>query len=471
MSDTPVRPEYMKTLVREKLRDAVLRDNLQRAMEMSMKKRAAAVDDFRGSWESMRERAASIKRHVMSRLDSYLEEFEAAAIQAGAEVHFAANASEARRIVIEIAQSHGVRSIVKSKSMTTEEIGLTQFLEREGIETLETDLGEYIVQLAGEMPSHITGPAVHLSRHQIGALFAEKLGIEFTSDPEELTAIARAVLREKFLTADMGISGVNFAVAEDGTICIVENEGNARLSMSLPRVHVAVMGMEKIVPDMSSLALFLDMLGRSAAGQRSTSYTSLIRGPRREGEADGPDELHLVILDNGRSAMLADPDQREALHCIRCGACMNVCPVYRRVGGHAYGSMYPGPIGIVISPTFYGVEQTKALPFASSLCGACSEVCPVGIDLPSLILHNRGNVVSRGFTPAVERFAMRMYAVMMNNRHAYELAGTLFRWFAPLLRNRQGGLRIPPWSASRVFPSPPETTFRQLWKERQHERS
>ncbi|MBN1447831.1 MAG: lactate utilization protein, partial [Bacteroidetes bacterium] len=342
---TPIHPEYLKELVRERIHDDVLRGNIRRATRTSLDKRLAVVTDFT-DWEDLRTLAHDVKRHVIDHLAGYLQRFEERATAAGAVLHYAADAAEAVAIILRLAASRADGTpIVKSKSMTTEEIGLTNALEAAGMRTVETDLGEYIVQLAQEPPSHITAPALHKARGEIGALFAEKLGIPYTDDPAELTSVARTRLREDFLEAKVGISGVNFAVAETGTLCIVENEGNVRLSTSLPEMHIAVMGMEKLLPDMESLGLFLNLLGRSATGQRLTCYTSLITGPKADREIDGPDELHIVILDNGRSRMLEEPRLREALYCIRCGACMNVCPVYQKIGGHGYGSIYPGPIG------------------------------------------------------------------------------------------------------------------------------
>ncbi len=462
---TPIEPENIKLLIAERIHDPQLRGNIARATRTSLVKRAAVVDDY-PDWENMRDATHDIKRHVMENVGSYLAQFERNAAAAGAQVHFAADAGDASRLVCEIAGKHGRRVAVKSKSMTGEEIDLTHALERAGFEAIETDLGEYIIQLAGEPPSHITAPALHKSRGEIGRLFAEKLGIAYSDDPEHLTKVARRILREDFLRADVGISGVNFAVAESGTICIVENEGNARLSTSMPKVHIAVMGFEKLLPDFESLSLFLNMLGRSATGQRITCYTSLLTGPRREAEHDGPGELHIVILDNGRTRMLADPQLRSALFCIRCGACMNVCPVYQKIGGHGYGSIYPGPIGSVITPIFRGEERAAAMPFASSLCGACAEICPVRIDLHHLLLTWRERISARRKGKYVERLAMRAFQHIAERRALFDLSGRLLRFFAPLLRDREGSLRVPLWGATRDFPSPPEKSFRQLWDEK-----
>ncbi len=463
-----LRPRDMKTLTAERLANAALKATVSRATKTSLKKRAAVVEEI-PEWESWRRAAHRVKSHVVEHLPFYLQRFEAAATARGSVVHYAADAAEARTIIIDIARRFGGTLAVKAKSMTTEEIGLVPALEAAGIETVETDLGEYIVQLAGEIPSHITAPALHKSREDIGRLFADRLEIPYTSDPEELTRIARRILREKFLRARVGMSGVNFAVADSGTLCVVENEGNARLSMSLPEVHIAVMGIEKLVPDTRSLTLLLSMLARSATGQRLSCYTSLITGPRTEQEADGPRELHIIVLDNGRTCMLADPRLRDALLCIRCGACMNVCPVYQQVGGHAYGSIYPGPIGSVLTPVLYGLEEGKTLPYASSLCGNCAEICPVHIDIHHMLLWHRHRVVATGLSPRLERCAMRLFAWGMRSEKRYRFGGGAARLFSSLFAQRKGGVPVPGWSLSRDFPPLPPAPFRDLWQ--RHRRS
>ncbi|MDX9758779.1 MAG: LutB/LldF family L-lactate oxidation iron-sulfur protein [Bacteroidota bacterium] len=460
---TPIEPENIGRLIAERIHDPRLRGNLARATTTSLVKRAAVVADY-DDWESMRAVAHDIKRHVLDHADDYLARFERQATAAGATVHFAGDAEDASRLICEIAARHGRRVAVKSKSMTGEEIDLTHALERAGLETIETDLGEYIIQLAEEPPSHITAPALHKSRGEIGQLFSEKLGIEYSDDPERLTEVARAVLREDFLRADVGVSGVNFAIAESGTLCIVENEGNARLSTTLPRVHIAVMGFEKLLPDFETLSLFLNLLGRSATGQRLTCYTSLITGPRRADEHDGPDELHIVILDNGRARLLADAALREALLCIRCGACLNVCPVYQKIGGHGYGSIYPGPIGSVITPIFRGETRAAGLPFASSLCGACADICPVHIDLHHLLLTWRARISGKRKGKWTERLIMWTFVRVAARTALFDLAGRLLRVFGPLLRSRDGGLRVPIWSDTRTFPAPPPRSFKQCWR-------
>lgn len=377
------------------LRDAALQATLGTAMPAFREKRAAAAAEV-PEWESLRATAAQIKDHALEHLDGYLDQLEAQVVAGGGVVHWAADAAEASRIVVDLARARGVRRVVKGKSMTTEEIALNAALEAAGVTAVETDLGEYIIQLAGEAPSHLIAPALHRSMASIADLFAAKLGVPRYEQPEALALAARQRLREDFLAAEMGISGVNFAAADTGTLVVVENEGNIRLTSTCPRIHVAVMGIEKVIPRLADLGVFLRLLARSATGQRASVYVSLLTGPRRPGEADGPDELHLVILDNGRTRLLADSELREVLRCIRCGACQNACPVYQRAGGHAYGAVYGGPIGAVITPVLEGLPRAGVLPFASTLCGACLEACPVKIDIPRMLVSLRERAVRAG---------------------------------------------------------------------------
>src|SRR5256885_2619329 len=379
---------------RTALADGQLRGALRQATDLFAERRRASLATV-PDWEGARDRARAIKDETLLHLDRYLEQFTTNAERAGARVHWARDAAEACEIIGRIAEQRGARSVVKSKSMASEEIHLNERLARRGIEPVETDRGEYIVQLAGETPSHIVVPAIHKTKAQIAALFAEKLGIELSDDVATLAAAARQALRRRFAEADLGISGVNFAVAETGTILILENEGNARLTTSLPRTHVALMGIEKVIPRFADLEVFLRLLPRSGTGQALTAYQSLLTGTKRRAEDEGPEELHIVLLDNGRSRMLASPVTRQTLACIRCGACLNACPVYRQIGGHAYGAVYPGPIRAVLTPQLLGMGESAELPYASSLCGACRDVCPVKIDIPAVLLHLRAQAVAR----------------------------------------------------------------------------
>jgi L-lactate dehydrogenase complex protein LldF len=394
--------------------DTNLRAVLDHATRYFIGKRQASLDAFPGREEHFA-RARAARLRALSRLPELLEQLEENASAAGVRVHWAADAAEARAIVAGIAKDEGVRIAVKGKSMITEEIGLNPALQAQGVEVWETDLGEFIVQLAGEPPSHIIAPAVHKSRADVAELFAEKLNLHGQSIPE-LTLLARRALREKFLAADMGITGANMAVAETGSVILVENEGNIRMSTTCPRVHVAVMSLEKVAATMEDAADVLRVLPRSATGQKMSSYVSVLTGPRREGESDGAQRMHLVILDNGRSRVMADPVLREALACVRCGACLNVCPVYQTIGGHAYGWVYSGPIGSLLSSMLLPPEHTRDLPYGCTLCGACKRTCPLSIDHPKLMLALRqaascGGVLGAGHSllarhPLAYRFAV-----------------------------------------------------------------
>ncbi|HJW84962.1 MAG TPA: LutB/LldF family L-lactate oxidation iron-sulfur protein, partial [Anaerolineae bacterium] len=356
----------------------------------------------------------------------------------------------------EIARANAVKRVVKGKSMVTEETGLNHALEGIGVEVIESDLGERIIQLAGETPSHIIAPAVHKTKEQIGQLFHERLGVPLTHVPEEMTAAARESLRGDFLTADMGISGVNFGVAETGTICLVTNEGNGRMTTTLPRVHVALMGIERIVPSLSDLGVMLQILARSATGQKISVYTNLITGPRRADEPDGPDELHVILVDNGRSRILGG-ELAEILYCIRCGACLNACPVYQHIGGHAYGSVYPGPVGAVLTPALGGIAPWSELPHASSLCGACREVCPVRIDIPRMLLELRNESYQVGQTPLWLKVGLSVYRFAVVRPRLFRLAITVSRLATRVLAQHGWLRRLPPplsgWTAHRDFPA------------------
>lgn len=444
--------------------DSELRRKLDNATGRHLEHVAATRAEF-PRFDQERDAARRIKENAISRLDELLVQLRQRLEANGCKVFVAADAAEAREYIVNVARECGARRVVKGKSMTTEEIELNPALQKAGIEAVETDLGEYIVQLRGERPSHIITPAIHLSREDIGKLFAEKLGIPYTAEPERLTAVARERLRSIFLGAEMGVTGVNFAIAETGTLVLIENEGNGRFSSTIPETFVAVMGIEKVIPKLADLPHFLEVLARTATGQKLTCYTNFVNGPRRDGDVDGPREVHVVMLDNGRSAMLADPVLREALYCLRCGACLNVCPVYRRIGGHAYGSTYPGPIGSIVSPNLFG-SAAATLPFASTLCGACRDICPVRIDIPRILLHLRWKEHTGEGAPPVNfprdvrraRRALARFAQMARRprlmRMLTRIAGLGARPFA-----RDGYIRWMPgafgnWTRGRDFPAP-----------------
>lgn len=422
------------------------------------------------NWNYARDLARHRKWDAINHLDHYLQEFERNARLRGTIVHWAADDEEARSILLEICRTHNVRRVVKSKSMATEEIHLNAFLEENGITPIESDLGEYIVQLRGETPYHIVTPVMHLTKEDVDQTFHEKLGTPLGATAEDLAMTARRELRQQYLDADMGITGANFLLADTGMISITENEGNARLSTAIPRIHVALAGIEKVLPRLDDLALFLPMLAVSGTGQQLTSYNTMIGGPCQSGEADGPQEFHVILLDNGRTKVLADAEQREALHCIRCGACLNACPVFKNVGGHAYGTTYQGPIGSIITPYMRGLEEWKHLSYASSLCGACTEVCPVHIDLHHHLLYNRRNTVMEGYSSWIERFCFGLWSLAMQSSKSYRMAARVARLvqrFAKILGAE--GSAIDPlraWSRSRESPEFAEQSFRDWWKKR-----
>lgn len=481
----PQTAETFDQNVREALTDVQLRAalrNLTNTFGARRKVAITTVDD----WDGLRERARAVKEETLAHLDKYLEEFADNAERAGAKVHWARDAVEACALVLQLLHEREATRVVKSKSMATEEIHLNVALEKAGLAPVETDLGEWIIQLAHETPSHIVVPAIHKSKRQIAELFAEKVGIPLTDDVALLTSTARRVLRQRFAEADAGISGVNFGVAETGTFLILENEGNARLTTSLPRMHIAVMGIEKIIPRLTDLDVFLKLLPRSGTGQRLTSYQSLITGVKRSPDDEGPEEVHIILMDNGRSRMLSHPVTRQSLACIRCGACLNACPVYQQIGGHAYGSVYPGPIGAVITPQLAGIKSAAQLPYASSLCGACREVCPVKIDIPALLLHLRAEIAEG--TPSgtaeergpvnrkmSERLAFRLYAFAWSSQTFYEFGTRVARLMQRTVvrGGRIGkvsgllGKLVPPlgaWTAWRDLRPVAPRSFREEWR-------
>ncbi len=411
-------------------------------------------------WETLRELAARIKQHTLSRLDEYLEEFAAHATRLGAEVHWARDAAEHNAIVAEILQRHGATRVVKSKSMLTEECGLNPHLEQLGIEVTDTDLGEWIVQLRHEHPSHIVTPAIHIMKEEVGQLFHEKLGTAAgATDPKYLADAARQHLREVFLAAQAGITGVNFAVAESGGFVVCTNEGNADLGVSLPKLHIASMGIEKLIPRVADLGVFLRLLARSATGQPITTYSSHFHGPLPGGE------LHIVLVDNGRSALLGSADFRRSLRCIRCGACFNTCPVYRRSGGHSYGVTVGGPIGSIINAAL-DPEHHKSLPFASSLCGSCSDVCPVKIDLHQQLFISRRRLAGLGLVPKGKRFGIKLAAIVLNRPWLYGIVGGLARFVLRIAPRSLIYSRFNVWGRQRELPSAPRQSFRELNRKR-----
>ena len=459
-----------KTRVQRALDDKHLKIALSRSTVRLSNDRVKAMGAVDG--QRLRDQTRQMKENVLRCWPDLLEQFEANVTENGGHVHWARTGFEAAALVLQIAREHNVKKVVKSKSMATEEIHLNQALEQAGVVAVETDLGEYIIQLAGEPPSHIVAPVVHKRLEDISQVLHDKLDVPLTFDPEAMCSIARARLRQEFLSADMGVSGCNFGIAETGTVCIVTNEGNGRMVTSMPRVYVAVMGIEKLVPTVEDAFLQYQALCRSSTGQQCSVYLSLTSGPRREGDVDGPDEFHVILLDNGRSDMLAN-GYGEALMCIRCGACLNVCPVYREIGGHAYGSTYSGPIGAVISPLLpMGVTDAQKLPHASSLCGACREACPVKIDLPRLLLDLRSDQVEDGAAPWVDRTAMQGFVKTMESRSRYENAGKVASIASNMMASLSGGnLKfLPPplsgWTRSRNFPPFARKSFRELWAER-----
>lgn len=442
------------------------------------KRRKAITPDVCPDYQELRSHANNVKRHTIEHLDYYLEEFERNVAAHGGTVVFCKDAEEVADFVLSLAKERRAQLIVKSKSMTTEEVDLNERLEHHQLEAVETDLGEYLIQLAHERPYHIVAPALHKTREQVADLLSAKLGVPREIIIEKQTMIARAVLREKFLAADIGISGANFLVADSGAVVLVENEGNARLTTSAPKIHIAIAGIEKLIPRAQDLAVFLKLLGRSATGQPLTVYTSFLSGPRRGEEIDGPDEFYVVLLDNGRTKVLADREKRESLYCIRCGACLNHCPVYRKIGGHSFPWVYSGPIGAILTPQFMGVNHEPGLPFASSLCGACAEVCPVKIDIPKILLELRSEVKKaeeRDGSSRLERLAFRIWAWMMRHPRIYEMAGMAAASLAPSsdgtgwVKSLPSAMSPPPvraWLSQRDLPPPPPKSFRQMWRER-----
>jgi len=453
------------------LKDDQLRNNVRHATDVITHKRAGVVAE-QHDWQQMRTTASAIKAHTLRYLDEYLAQFEATCTAAGGHVHWAADADEANRIIVELIQKHGGREVIKVKTMTSDEIGLNSVLEASGIHPHETDLADMIIQLGHDHPSHIVVPALHKNRRQVREIFMRAMGLKELGDkPEDLTEAARRYLREKFLKVKIGFSGANYLIAETGGVCVVESEGNARMCLTLPDVLITLAGIEKVIPTFGDLEVFLQLLPRSATGERMNPYNSLWTGVHTD---EGPKEFHVVLLDNGRTRILADRESRETLHCIRCGACLNTCPVYRQTGGHAYGSIYAGPIGAILTPQLFDMEHSQSLPYASSLCGACYEVCPVKINIPEVLIHLRGRVVREQQSGAsLEAIGMKAMARVFTSRRRFEAAqrlGRIGQW--PFVSD--GWIRHLPgmlgnWTAVRDLQPMPSQTFRNWWREREKE--
>jgi L-lactate dehydrogenase complex protein LldF len=461
--------ERFKETARVKLDDANLQAALHKLQGNFVKGRAERVAEL-DNFEAIRDAAAAIRDRALENLDTYLETFERNATRQGTVVHWAETVDDVNRIVCELAAKYGVKKAVKSKSMVTEECALNDALEAAGVEVVETDLGEYILQLAKEPPSHIVAPVVHKTRGEVSDLFEAKHGRPRTNVISELTREAREVLRPHFLSADMGITGANFLVAETGSTLIVTNEGNGRLVTSVPRVHVAITGIEKVVPTLEDVTTLLRLLPRHGTAQTITNYISVTTGPRRASDSEGPGHFHVILVDAGRSALLGG-DMQAMLRCIRCGACMNHCPVYQNVGGHAYGWVYPGPMGSVLTPTYVGIEKALDLPHASTLCNQCGVVCPVKIPLPDLLRKLREQQFARGLTPARERAGLAFWGWAAQRPRVYALLAGLGARMLAWLGARERGIQDLPgargWTRGRDLPAPEGKTFRDLYAERQ----
>ncbi len=455
-----------KSNVKKALGDEALQKALAMAEGGFQKKRADAADRL-PEFEALRDAAKAIKDHTLDHLDLYLLAFEQRVIEQGGQVHWAEDDAEARAIIIELCKKAGARSVTKSKSMVTEEIGLNEALEAAGIDPVETDLGEHIIQLAGQRPSHILAPAIHMTKDRISDLFAEHHGRPRVEEPEALLGEARQFLRQRYLDADVGITGANFLVAETGSIVLVTNEGNAELTQGLPKTHIVVAGIEKLVPTLDDAFAVLRVLARSATGQDFSAYTTVLTGPKRDEDLDGPLAFHVVLLDNGRSTMLGTAFQ-DMLRCIRCGACMNHCPVYLTAGGHAYGWVYPGPMGAVLTPQFIGIEEGQHLPNASTFCGRCEQVCPVRIPLPKMMRHWREDQFQKKLTPPTARYGLALWSFAAKRPWLYHFSARIAMAALGWLGRRKGRFRTLPlaggWTCSRDLPAPAGLTFQSRWQ-------
>ncbi|ACR67624.1 iron-sulfur cluster-binding protein [Edwardsiella ictaluri] len=456
-----------KDRIRLQLDDAVMRKAVANAQERISANRQKMVDEL-GHWDEWRERAEQIRDHVLDNLDAYLYQLAEKVTENGGKVYFAKTKEDATRYILQVAQGKNAKKVVKAKSMVTEEIGMNHALQQAGIQVVETDLGEYILQLDQDPPSHVVVPAIHKDRTQIRRVLHETLGYDGPETPEAMTLFIRQKIRQDFLSADIGVTGCNFAVAETGSVCLVTNEGNARMCTTLPPTHIAVMGMERIAPTFEEVDVLITMLARSAVGARLTGYNTWLTGPREADNLDGPQEFHLVIVDNGRSSILGSPF-RAVLRCIRCGACMNTCPAYRHIGGHGYGSIYPGPIGAVISPLLGGYANFKDLPYACSLCTACDSVCPVNIPLSKLILRHRRAMVEAGLPPKAEQRATRLFAYANSHPTLWKvgmIAGA--RVASWLIKGGKAPINagaLAEWTAARDLPQADGESFRSWFKQ------
>ncbi|KGQ45697.1 LutB/LldF family L-lactate oxidation iron-sulfur protein [Gallibacterium anatis] len=457
-----------KKHVQEELGNEIMRQAVVMAQERIGANRQKMVDDL-GYWEEWREQAKEIRNHVLENLDAYLYQLSEKVTANGGHVFFAQTAEEANHYIQQLALQNNVKKVVKSKSMVTEEIGLNQVLEADGIKVIESDLGEYILQLAGDKPSHIVVPAIHRDRYQIRDILKEKLGYQGDATPEDMTLFIREKIRQDFLSADMGISGCNFAIPETGSLCLVTNEGNLRMVTTVPKIHVAVMGMERIAPTFQEAEILITMLARSAVGAKLTSYNTWLTGPRLAGETDGPEQFHLVILDNGRSKALGS-EFNDVLRCIRCGACLNTCPVYRQIGGHSYGSVYPGPIGSVLSPLLGNYQEFHDLPYACSLCTACNQVCPVKIPLANLLLKHRTHIAEQGLNPTAEKISVKAFTFANSHPALWKVGMNIgAKVMKATVKNGKAPLNIGvigEWTNTRDLPDADGESFRSWFKNR-----
>ncbi|MCW2481424.1 LutB/LldF family L-lactate oxidation iron-sulfur protein [Candidatus Symbiopectobacterium sp. NZEC135] len=460
-----------KDRIHTQINDSIMRKAVANAQERIGANRQKMVDEL-GNWEDWRGHAAQIREHVLDNLDAYLYQLSEKVTANGGHVYFAKTKEDATRYILKVAQGKNAKKVVKAKSMVTEEIGMNHVLQNAGIEVIETDLGEYILQLDQDPPSHVVVPAIHKDRYQIRKVLHEKLGYDGPETPEAMTLFIRKKIRQDFLSAEVGVTGCNFAVAETGSVCLVTNEGNARMCTTLPKTHIAVMGMERIAPTFEEVDVLITMLARSAVGARLTGYNTWLTGPREAGHIDGPQEFHLVIVDNGRSQILGSAF-RDILRCIRCGACINTCPAYRHIGGHGYGSIYPGPIGAVISPLLGGYRDFKELPYACSLCTACDTVCPVQIPLSSLILRHRRVMAENGITPKTEQRVTKMFTYVNSHPTLWKvgmIAGARAAgWF---IKNGKMPIEIGAigeWTEARDLPDADGESFRSWFKKHQAE--